>query len=148
MSEFIGIGNTLKKIYRIYSLDILDKLEQYGHDGITFSYLEVLSFICEHEGASLKLIGRSLGLKKQTMTNHISELERRGYLYRRACPRDGRSQIIFLTELGLSLKTHLFQSISEIENSYEKIIGGLELERIRNNLSKLNERLERRGELF
>lgn len=148
MGEFIGIGNTLKKIYRIYSLDILDKLEHFGHEGITFSYLEVLSFLCENEGVSLKTTGKSLGLKKQTITNHISELEKRGYLFRTPCPNDKRSQLIFLTELGLSLKKHLFQSISEIENSYEKIIGIIELERIRENLCKLNERLERRGELF
>ena len=48
-----------------------------GHEGLTYSYLEVISYICENEGESIKTIGSSLGLKKQTMTNHISELEKK-----------------------------------------------------------------------
>ena len=54
-----------------------------GHEGLTYSYIEVISYICENEGESIKTIGSSLGLKKQTMTNHISELEKRGFLERR-----------------------------------------------------------------
>jgi DNA-binding MarR family transcriptional regulator len=148
MGEFIGIGNILKKIYRAYSLDILKKLEALGHVGLTFSYLEVLSFICENEGTSLKGAGSSLGLKKQTITNHMSELEKRGYIFRQQCPKDRRSQLLYLTELGLGLKNHLFDSITEIENDYANIIGGAELERLRESLSVLHSRLERRDQLF
>ena len=148
MGEFIGIGNTLKKIYRAYSLDILKSLESLGHDGLTFSYLEVLSFVCEHEGSSLKIIGKSLGLKKQTITNHISELEKRGYLNRKPCLKDRRSQLISLTEHGLSLRSHLLQSIEYVESDYENIVGGVELEKLRDSLSDLHSRLERRNQLF
>ena len=129
MGDFIGIGNLLKKIYRAYSLDILKNLESLGHDALTFSYLEVISYICEHEGVSLKLIGKSLGLKKQTITNHISELEKRGYLSRKSSLKDRRSQLIYLTEHGLALRGHLLQSIKLVESDYKNIIGSIELEK-------------------
>ncbi len=148
MGELIGIGNTLKKLYRAYSLDVIEKLESLGYAGITFSYLEVLSFVCENEGVSLKTIGKSLGLKKQTMTNHISELEKRGLLERKQCPNDKRSQLVYLSENGFSLKKHLLEIISVIERDYEKIIGSVELERLRNSLGAFYSRLERRNQLF
>ena len=148
MGEFIGIGNTLKKIYRAYSRDIMLKLQTLGHEELTYSYLEVLSFICENEGSSLKLIGKSLGLKKQTITNHISELEKRGYLLRRPCLQDRRSQLIYLTEYGLSLKNQLNQSIHATENDYENIIGDIELEKLKEGLSTLHSRLDGRDKLF
>ena len=148
MQDFIGIGNTLKKIYRTYSLDIISRLESLGHEGLTFSYLEVFSFICENEGSSLKMIGRSLGLKKQTMTNHISELEKRGLLFRQECPKDRRSQLIFLTEAGIGIKAHLYETTAVIEKEYEGIVGGIELERLRGSLDKLHSRLENRDRLL
>ena len=147
-NEFISVGNTLKKIYRLYSLDVLEKLQNMGHEGLTYSYLEVISFICENEGESIKTIGSSLGLKKQTMTNHISELEKRGFIERRKNPNDARSLEIFLTEGGYNLRKHLEEVISEVEKDYENLIGGVELERLRHSLSLMESRLERRGQLF
>ena len=49
MTELIGIGNTLKKIYSAYSLDVLNELNKLGHESMTDSYIEVISFICENE---------------------------------------------------------------------------------------------------
>ena len=148
MSELIGIGNTLKKIYRAYSLDVLKELNSLGYETLTCSYLEVISFLCENEGASLKVIGKSLGLKKQTMTNHISELEKRGIILRKQCQNDRRSQLIFLTEAGEGLKINLFKTISKIEQDYAQIIGGIELERLKGSLDIFHERLARRDLLF
>ena len=148
MTEFSGIGNLLKKIYRIYSFDILNKMEALGLEGLTFSYLEVFSFICENEGSSLKSIGKSLGLKKQTMTNHISELEKRNLIYRKINENDRRSQIIFLTEHGFSFRRHLLDAIAKVEIEYENIIGQMELERLRKSLENLCERLETKDQLF
>lgn len=148
MSELIGIGNTLKKIYRAYSLDVLKELNSLGYESLTYSYLEVISFICENEGVSLKVIGKSLGLKKQTMTNHISELEKRGIIFRKQCQNDRRSQLIFLTETGESLKINLYKTIAKIEQDYAHIIGGIELERLKGSLDIFHERLARRDLLF
>ena len=148
MAEFIGIGNTLKKIYRLYSLDVLERLESLGYEGITYSYLEVLSFICDNEGVSIKVIGNSLGLKKQTMTNHISELEKRGFIRRIPNANDLRSIEIYLSESGYNLKKHLVEVISKVERDYEVLIGSAELERLRESLTLIYSRLSRRGQLL
>ena len=95
-----------------------------------------------------KVIGKSLGLKKQTMTNHIAELEKRGVIFRKKCESDRRAQLVYLTETGESLKRSLFSIISKIEREYAEIIGGIELERLQGSLEKFHQRLERRDELF
>lgn len=148
MSGFIEIGNTLKKLYRIYSLDVLQKLEEMGYEGLTYSLLEVISFICENEGISIKNIGKSLGLKKQTMTNHLFELEKRTLIIRQQCPNDRRSQKIFLTSAGYNLKNHLKEVIAKTENDYERVIGSIELERLRFSLDHFHSKLDRRNLLF
>ena len=130
MKKVSGIGTLLKKIYRVYSGELLNLLEQRGFTDLRPSFLEVLLFICEHEGPSIKSIGIGCGLKKQTMTSHLNELERRGYIKRKINEQDKREQNIFLTEYGERFKLNLFESLSDIEKAYAAQVGEVELDRL------------------
>lgn len=130
MKKVSHIGSLLKRIYRLYSNELLSLLQDKGFTDLRPSFLEVLLFICDNEGSSIKDIGRACGLKKQTMTSHLNELEKRGYISRQISTRDKREQNIFLTEYGDKFKFNLFECIGDIEKSYSKIIGDVELERI------------------
>ena len=130
MKKVSSIGSLVKKIYRTYSTELLILLQRRGFTDLRPSFLEVLLFICEHEGPSIKDIGFGCGLKKQTMTSHLNELESRGYIERRLSTQDKREQNIFLTEFGLKFKLNLFESIGEIEKKYTDLIGDLELNRV------------------
>ncbi len=143
MKRVSTIGGLLKKIYRIYSNELLKRVEQRGFTDLRPSFVEVLIFICENDGPSIKEIGAACGLKKQTMTSHLNELEKRGYINRVESERDRRSQHIHLTEYGQRFKLNLFESIGELERSYTNRIGEVELDRIefglRNFLEKISE---------
>lgn len=130
MKKVSSIGTLLKKIYRIYSGELLILLEQKGFTDLRPSFLEVLLFICENEGPSIKTIGFGCGLKKQTMTSHLNELERRGYIKRKINEQDKREQNIFLTEYGERFKLNLFESLSDIEKIYIEKVGEVELDRL------------------
>ena len=130
MKKISLIGSLLKRIYRSYSAELLDCLQQRGFTDLRPSFLEVLLFICENEGPSIKEIGRACGLKKQTMTSHLNELEKRGYVERKANTRDKREQKIFLTGYGEKFKLNLFEVIDEIEKNYTQVIGEVELDRV------------------
>ncbi len=110
--------------------------------------MEVLLFICEHEGPSIKEIGAGCGLKKQTMTSHLNELESRGYIERRINPADKREQNIFLTEFGQKFKLNLFECINDIEKKYTDLIGDLELNRVELILKNFHSKLLVRPGLF
>ncbi|MGB0454096.1 MAG: MarR family winged helix-turn-helix transcriptional regulator [Bacteriovoracaceae bacterium] len=130
MRKVAQIGTHLKKIYRTYSQSLLEALQKKGFADLRPSFLEVLLYICEHDGSSIKSIGRGCGLKKQTMTSHLNELEKRGYVKRQVNPRDKREQLVFLTEYGQKFKLSLTESVNEIEVDYIKVLGEVEMDRI------------------
>jgi DNA-binding MarR family transcriptional regulator len=148
MKKVSSIGSLVKKIYRNYSGELLILLQVRGFTDLRPSFLEVLLFICEHEGPTIKEVGTGCGLKKQTMTSHLNELERRGYIERRMNTQDKREQNIFLTEYGLKFKLNLFECIHEIEKKYTDLIGDLELNRVELILKNFHSKLLLRPGLF
>ena len=135
------IGKLLKKIYRLYSSDLLLLLQDKGFVDLRPSFLEILLFLCDHSGPSIKEVGKSCGLKKQTMTSHLNELEKRGYIKRKQNPDDKREQNVFLTEYGEKFKLSLMESINKIEQDYIKYVGDLELDRVEMHLKNFHDRI-------
>ena len=148
MKRISNIGSLLKKIYRLYSSSILKSLKDKGFTDLRPSFLEVLLYICENSGGpTIKDIGNACGLKKQTMTSHLNELESRDYILRRPNLHDKREQNVFLTESGEKFKLILFESIKEIENDFGNKIGNVELDRIQSVLENLYLQLENHNQL-
>lgn len=129
MKTISTIGSLLKRLYRHYSNELIKGLQDRGFTDLRPSFLEVLIVICEREGASIKEIGLECGLKKQTMTSHLNELERRDYISRRINPKDKREQNIHLTTMGEKFKLALMETLEEVEASYVARVGSVELER-------------------
>jgi DNA-binding MarR family transcriptional regulator len=148
MNRVSVIGGLLKKIYRMYAQELLGQLQQKGFTDLGPSFLEVLLFISENEGPSIKQVGQGCGLKKQTMTSHLNELENRGYVERRLNPSDRREQKVHLTDYGEKFKLALMESVREIETNYEQLVGDVELDRIEHTLKTFYQRLDKKaGEL-
>lgn len=141
MNILAEIGQSLKKIYRIYSQDLLVHLEDRGFTDLRPSFLEILAYICEHDGAQIKQVGQACGLKKQTMTSHLNELQKRGYIKRVNSDRDRRAQLIKLTEYGEQFKLNFTESLRDLEERYRGQIGQVELERVMQALNRFHENL-------
>ncbi len=129
MHRMSVVGSTLKRLYRFYGNEVIERLGKKGHSDLRVSFLEILIFISHHQGAPIRDIGRACGLKKQTMTGHLNELVKRGYLERRSSQEDRRQQTIFLTGHGEKLKLALFESIEELDAEISEKIGNIELNR-------------------
>lgn len=141
MQRIAKVGSLLKKTYRNYSNDLLGALQQKGFIDLRPSFLEILVNICEMEAPSIKEVGHACGLKKQTMTSHLNELEKRGYLVRRKGEQDKREQRVFLTEYGEKFKINLLEVVADLETEYLKRIGEVELDRVVLMLEKLHDKL-------
>jgi DNA-binding MarR family transcriptional regulator len=135
------IGSLLKKLYRAYNLELLSQLQERGFNDLRPSFLEILSYIADNDGPSIKEIGQACGLKKQTMTSHLNELVSRGYIRREMSSLDKRESEIFLTGYGEKFKLTLLQVVNELEKEYAKRIGEVELERIQLNLEHLHKQI-------
>ena len=143
MRQMASINNLSKKIFRAYQSALLTRLKERGFDDLRPSYFELMRFIAEHPGSNIKTIGDFCGLKKQTMTSHLNELQGRGYISRKVSPEDRREQIIELTDLGQKFKLSLFESLEDLEGYYFSKVGEIDIERLQKNLNlfwdKLNQ---------
>jgi DNA-binding MarR family transcriptional regulator len=141
MRKISEIGSLLKKIYRIYSNDLLEQLQARGFIDLRPSFLEILMFICENEIASIKEIGIACGLKKQTMTSHLNELEKRGYILRKTGEKDRRELKVSLTPYGEKFKLALFEVTTDVERSYLNLIGEVEMDRVVMTLNNFHKKM-------
>lgn len=135
------IGNLLKKIYRIYSSDLLKSLQEKGFIDLRVSFLEILMYICENEAPSIKEVGKACGLKKQTMTSHLNELEKRGYIQRRKNEKDKREIKIHLTAYGEKFKIALLEVVDVLESQYLTTLGSVEIDRITHTLENFHQKI-------
>ncbi len=141
MKKIAQIGTLLKKIYRIYSGQLLGLLQSKGYSDLRPSFLEVLITICELDTPSIKDIGVQCGLKKQTMTSHLNELESRGYIERKINPYDKREQLVYLTDYGKKFKIDLIDSIASIDAGMILKVGEVELDRIEMILKNFHQKI-------
>ncbi|MCB9060036.1 MAG: MarR family transcriptional regulator [Halobacteriovoraceae bacterium] len=141
MSKLSSIGTLLKKIYRSYNLELLSLVEQKGFTDLRASFLEVLIYICHGDGPTIKEIGQACGLKKQTMTSHLNELEKRGYVIKKTNSTDKREQKVFLTDYGHKFKLVLDESILELEKQHLDLVGEVEFDRIEHILNNYHYKL-------
>lgn len=130
MKKISEIGSLLKKIYRNYNTDLLLSLSAKGFIDLRPSFLEILIYISENSLPSIRDIGQSCGLKKQTMTSHLNELEKRGYILRVKSEKDKREQLVSLTEYGQKFKLTMLEVLTDLESQYLEKVGGVELDRI------------------
>ncbi|MBL7665742.1 MAG: MarR family transcriptional regulator [Bacteriovoracaceae bacterium] len=148
MKKISNIGSLLKKIYRMYSLELLSNLQARGFTDLRPSFLEILMYLCENQGPTIKEIGVACGLKKQTMTSHLNELEKRGYIIRKISAVDKREQNVFLTEYGEKFKFNLLEVINDLESNYSEKVGAVELDRVNLMLENLHRELQTTDQIF
>jgi DNA-binding MarR family transcriptional regulator len=141
MKRIANIGSLLKKIYRAYSVELIKELQSQGFNDLRPSFLEILMFLSENDGPSIKLIGKACGLKKQTMTSHLNELEKRGYIKRIHSAQDKRELLVNLTDYGEKFKLNLLQVTNDLEHDYTQKLGAVELDRVELMLDNLHREL-------
>jgi DNA-binding MarR family transcriptional regulator len=77
------------------------------------------------------------GVRKQTMAQAVDQLERTGYVERRPNPRDGRSQLVLLTERGAAVPLVTHGVAARVEERWAELTSRDELEALRASLIRL-----------
>lgn len=140
MKRLSNIGSLLKKTYRQYNNRLLTLLQNRGFTDLRPSFLEILVYVSEVEGPTIKEVGNACELKKQTMTSHLNELQKRGYIVRKVSEQDKREQQVFLTEYGERFKFTLLESIELLDTEYTNIVGDLEMDRVNTTLESFHQK--------
>jgi DNA-binding MarR family transcriptional regulator len=130
----------LRVIYQHHSQAIESALRAAGFDDIAPSAANVFPFI-PGEGITVSSLADLAGVRKQTMAQAVEQLERGGYLERRADPKDRRSRLVFLTKRGRTVTPLTHAAAAAVEQQWASLIGTDELERLRQELRSLLEKI-------
>lgn len=131
-----SLGVLLRLAHQHFASAVDEALGQAGFGDIRPHHANVFSFV-PPEGIPVSELTLKAGVRKQTMAQAVEELERLGYVERRAHPNDKRSRLVFLTERGTKIRPLAMATGEGVERSWAQRLGEGELEALRAGLQAL-----------
>ena len=116
------IGALLRVPWEAVRRRMLERLHERGFDDLDAPHLSVFLYPGP-QGARPSELAARLGVSKQALNYLLGELERLGYLERRADPDDGRSRRIALTRRGEDAGRTMRDAVVELEREWEARLG-------------------------
>ncbi|KOY81716.1 MarR family transcriptional regulator [Lysinibacillus macroides] len=109
-------------------------LLQYDLNQTEFSVLEFLY----HRGEQpIQMIGKKILIASSSITYVIDKLEQKGYVHRKACPRDRRVTYALLTFEGQALMKEIFPKHEQKINEIFEVLEAQELDNMILSLKKV-----------
>jgi DNA-binding MarR family transcriptional regulator len=130
------LGLLLRLVYQHHSQEIEGALSEAGFGDVRPAAANVFPFV-PPEGITVSRLAELAGLRKQTMAEAVAQLERTGYVERRPNPRDGRSQLVLLTERGAAVPPVTHAVAARVEERWAELTSRDELEALRASLIRL-----------
>jgi DNA-binding MarR family transcriptional regulator len=131
------IGALLRMPWDAVQEHMLGRLHESGFADFDAAYLIVFQYPGP-QGARPSDLAARLRISKQALNYLLGELERLGYLERRADPDDRRSRRIGLTSRGVGAVGVIREAVSEIETEWAEKLGAERFDELRNLLVELN----------
>jgi DNA-binding MarR family transcriptional regulator len=135
------IGRLLQQVFRGFNNRAIARLRQRGHTGLTLAHTLLLSHL-DLEGTRITVLADRAGITKQSMGQLVLDLEKRGYIERRADSFDRRATLVFFTCTGWQFLRDAYEIKKEIEAEYQAIIGEEEMRQLRATLMRLLEKAD------
>jgi len=97
----------------------------------------VLEFLYHHGEQPVQMIGKKILIASSSITYVIDKLEQKGYVYRKACPRDRRVTYVLLTLEGQVLMEEIFPKHEQKINEIFEVLEAQELDNMILSLKKV-----------
>ena len=130
------IGLLLRLAYQHYAQDIDAALGEAGFGDIRPGAANVFPFV-PPDGITVSQLAELARVRKQSMAQAVDQLERTGYVERRANPRDQRSRLVFLTDRGASVPPVTHAAAERVEARWAELVSPAEFEALRATLQRL-----------
>lgn len=125
----------LAMTFRAIMDEVHERIAAEGFDGLRPAHGFVFQYLSWRDGATAVEIGEHLGVTKQAAVQLVDELDRRGYVTRRAHPTDRRSRVVVLTERGWACIRRVVALWEEIEARWAALVGAERLQALRDGLA-------------
>jgi DNA-binding MarR family transcriptional regulator len=132
------IGALLRMPWEQVLRRMLARLHEAGFDDLDAPHLNVLLYPGP-QGARPSELAARRGMSKQAVNYLLGELERLGYVERRADPDDRRSKRIELTRRGTRAAHTIRDAVAEVERDWAAQLGKKRFAELRALLLELNQ---------
>ena len=132
------IGALLRMPWEEVMRRMVARLHDHGFDDLDAPHMNLLLYPGP-QGARPSELAARRGMSKQAVNYLLGELERLGYLERRADPDDGRSRRVALTRRGEQAAHTIREAVLELERDWEKELGRRRFAQLRSLLLELNQ---------
>jgi DNA-binding MarR family transcriptional regulator len=131
------IGALLRMPWDAVQQRMLERLHESGGGDCDAAYLTVFQYPGPQGTRPSELAAR-LRMSKQALNYLLGELERLGYLERRADPDDLRSKRIALTPRGIAAVGVIREAVGDVETAWAQKLGAERFDELRELLVELN----------
>ena len=132
------MGALLRIPWEAMQRRMLERLHERGFDDLDAAHLSVFQYPGP-QGARPSDLAARLRVSKQAVNYLLGELERLGYLERRADPDDLRSKRIALTPRGTSAINVIREAVVDLETVWAQQLGAKRFAQLRGLLLELNQ---------
>jgi DNA-binding MarR family transcriptional regulator len=132
------IGALLRSPWEAVQRRMLERLHEQGFDDLDAAHVNVFQYPGP-EGARPSELAARLRMSKQALNYLLRELERLGYLERRADPADLRSRRVAVTTRGKAAIRVIREAVSDLETAWAEQLGAERFAELRRLLLELNQ---------
>lgn len=118
----LPIGQLLGRALRRFRADLYERTGAADRGDVREAHLQVFGNI-DWAGTRLTELAARAAMTRPSMAELVDELERAGYLERRADPTDRRAKLICLTRTGRRAVAQALRAVREIERAYAEEVG-------------------------
>lgn len=120
--RYANTGRLLNQAMRAFNERSMSAVREMGHPALSFAHAAILPHI-EVGGSRLTEIADRAGMRKQSASQLLKELEAAGYLAREEDERDKRASLFQFTERGREFLMDAAKVKAEIEAELEASYG-------------------------
>src|SRR3954447_1182946 len=122
--ERLPIGQVLANLIRLFRAELAARGQESSEEvaAIRPAHLQIFGTI-KAGGSRLTDLARWSDLSLSATSELVDDLQRLGYLERRADPSDGRAKLVCLTDRGWTAMKEGRRVIAEIERDWAKAMG-------------------------
>lgn len=140
--EFARELNLLILKTRMTFRQTIQRLLKRHNIDMNFEMLQIMNCLWKEEGVSQQILAEKTAKDKACLTNLINNLEKKGWVVRKAGTSDRRNKLVYLTEEGKELSIKVMPLLMDVYEEVGDQLGIKQIEAIMNRLRKLNDILE------
>jgi DNA-binding MarR family transcriptional regulator len=137
---------SLTRVLRVYNRLLITKIRASGFDDFNAAFPALLSNL-DTDGTRIGVLAARAGVTRQAAGQLLKEIQRCGYVELQRVPDDARATIVRFTPRGRRLLATIIGFVEEIEDAFGSYLATGELDRVRQGLLVVADRIDPEGAL-